>query len=71
MPQTPEEKIEHNWFPLCSDINSSWWDTYHWWRCSNCEQETEHTKDNNVPMPSRDACKAKEQQSIFPLSTAC
>jgi hypothetical protein len=61
--------MKHNWFPLCSDINTHWSDTYHWWRCSNCGKETEHTKRNHKPKPPAKGCKAKTEQSIFPLSS--
>jgi hypothetical protein len=64
-----ENIMKHNWFPLMSDINTHWSKTYHWWRCSNCKEETRHTKDNNEPKPLDENCKAKEKESIFPLSS--
>ena len=61
--------MQHNWFPLCSDINTTWFNTYYWWRCSNCKKETEQTKENDIPKPNTDGCKAKNKDSIFPLSS--
>ncbi len=61
--------IKHRWFPLCSDINTQWYDTYSWWKCSNCGKETEHTKKRNVPEPSVEGCLAKTEKSIYPLSS--
>lgn len=63
-----EKAIKHNWVPLCSDINTHWSDTYHWWRCSNCKKETEHTKESQRK-PSDRGCKAEKIGSIFPLSS--
>ena len=63
--------MKHDWVPLCSDINTHWSDTYHWWKCANCKTETVHTKNNNVSAPPTEGCKAEEKGSIFPLSTAC
>jgi hypothetical protein len=60
---------KHDWFPLMSDINTHWADTYYWWKCSNCEEETKHIQDNKQPRPSDKGCKAKEKGSIFPLSS--
>lgn len=60
--------MKHDWFPLCSDINSPWWDTYHWWRCSNCKEETEHTL-KSQEKPDIKGCRAKNKDSIFPLSS--
>ena len=62
------EKKKHNWVPLCSDINTQWYNTYYWWRCSNCKKETEHTKESQ-PSPEREGCEAIEGDSIFPLSS--
>lgn len=61
--------MKHNWFPLCSDINSTPAETYHWWKCSNCKKETEHTKRNDIKAPTDDECEAKEKGSVFPLSS--
>ena len=61
--------MKHNWIGLMSDINTKWYDTYNWYRCSNCSQETEHTKRNDIPTPSQEGCKAQEKGSIFPLSS--
>jgi hypothetical protein len=52
-----------------SDINSTPAETYYWWRCRNCKEETKHTKNNNQPEPSREGCKANEAGSVFPLSS--
>lgn len=64
-----EEEIKHRWVPLCSDINTHWSKTYHWWKCANCKKETEHVRDGGVPEPSSGGCEAKEEGSIFPLSS--
>ena len=61
--------MKHNWTPLMSDINSTPAETYYWWRCRNCKEETKHTKNNNQPEPSREGCKANEAGSVFPLSS--
>jgi hypothetical protein len=63
-----DSPLKHNWVPLCSDINTHWSQTYHWWRCANCGDETEHTKHDQV-MPVMDGCKSKEKGSIFPLAS--
>ena len=60
--------MKHNWYPLCSDINTKWYDTYNWWRCSNCQNETKHTKENQ-DKPSDEGCTATKKDSIFPLSS--
>ena len=61
--------MKHNWFPLCSDINTHWSETYHWWKCSNCGKETKHTKSNDEQKPSEEHCEAEKEKSIFPLSS--
>ena len=61
--------MKHNWYPLCSDINTHWSDTYHWWKCANCKKETKHTKKNDEPKPSSEECESKHKDSIFPLSS--
>lgn len=60
--------MKHDWTPLCSDINTKWYDTYHWWRCANCGEETEHTK-GRQSKPSDKGCKSKVKGSVFPLSS--
>ena len=60
--------IKHNWFPLCSDINVRFSDTFSWWRCANCGEETKHTKERQCK-PLDKGCSAKEKGSIFPLSS--
>ena len=60
---------KHDWIPLCSDINTPWYDTYHWWRCANCGKESNHTKQQNEREPIKEGCEAKEKGSIFPLSS--
>lgn len=60
--------MKHNWFPLCSDINTHWADTYYWWRCPNCKKETKHTK-RNEPKPSDEYCQSEKENGIFPLSS--
>lgn len=65
----PERITEHNWFPLCSDINTHWSKTYHWWKCSNCKTETEHTKKSDIPKPDKNGCLATKKDSIYPLSS--
>lgn len=60
---------KHKWFPLCSDINTHWSDTYHWWKCERCGKETEHTKKNDVKPPVDEDCKPKKDFNIFPLSS--
>lgn len=62
-------KMKHNWVALCSDINTPWYDTYHWFRCSNCKKESVHTKESHQPAPVNEDCPAKEKGSIFPLSS--
>jgi len=61
--------MNHNWIPLCSDINTHWSETLNWWKCSNCKKETEHTQNNNTKKPSELGCEAKHKDSIFPLSS--
>lgn len=61
--------MKHNWVALCSDINTHWSRTYHWWKCSNCGKETEHTKKSDAPRPCVDNCEAKKEKSILPLSS--
>jgi hypothetical protein len=65
---TENELMKHNWVPLCSDINTPWYDTYHWWRCANCKTESVHTKADQE-RPREENCPAKEKGSIFPLSS--
>ena len=60
------EMFKHDWWPLCSDINTPWYDTYHWWRCANCKVETEHTLDIQEE-PSTKGCTAIEKGNLFPL----
>ncbi len=59
--------MKHNWFPLMSDINSTRAETYYWWKCSNCKEETKH-KRVSEEKPSVEGCIATESGSIFPLS---
>lgn len=63
------EEIKHNWYPICSDINTHYSETLYWWKCSNCKKETEHTKKHDIPKPSNEGCGAKKEDSIFPLSS--
>lgn len=60
--------MKHNWVGLMSDINSTRENTYYWFECSNCHEETEHLKESQ-PEPSDKGCKAKEKGSVFPLSS--
>ena len=60
--------MKHNWIPLCSDINTPWWDEYYWWKCANCKKETEHTK-ISIEHPPEEDCESLEVGTIFPLSS--
>ena len=63
-------KNKHNWVALCSDINTHWSKTFHWWKCSKCGVETEHSKNNNISMPCLDGCNDGDgTDKVFPLSS--
>jgi hypothetical protein len=67
-----QKRMNHNWFPLCSDINSTPSETYYWWRCQNCGKDTEHLnsyQEISEEKPSEDGCQAKKKGSVFPLSS--
>lgn len=59
---------KHNWIGLCSDINTHWSNTYHWYKCDKCGEETESTKEDQ-DRPSEEGCNPKEGSQVFPLSS--
>lgn len=60
--------MKHKWIPLMSDINSTREETYYWWKCCNCNKETEHLKIDS-DKPSDNGCEAKKSGSGYPLSS--